>query len=58
MKRGKGVGEGTGPEGEKGGKNEGKKVGIKAPETTLESPEIEKKSFSLERMKKKHSASV
>ena len=36
VKRGKGVGEGTGPEGEKGGKNEGGRVGGKGPEPTLE----------------------
>ena len=40
MKRGKGVGEGTRatrPEGERGGgKNEGKRVGGKGPESTLE----------------------
>ena len=36
MKRGKGVGEGTWPEGERGGKNEGKRVGGKGPESTLE----------------------
>ena len=35
-KEGKGVGEGTGPEGERGGKNEGKRVGGKGPESTLE----------------------
>ena len=27
MQRGKGVGEGTGPEGERGGKNKGKRAG-------------------------------
>ena len=31
MKRGNGVGEGTRPEGERGGKNEGKRVGAKGP---------------------------
>ena len=36
MKRGKRVGEGTGPEGETGGNNEGKRVGRKGPESTLE----------------------
>ena len=36
VKRGKGVGEGTGPEGERGGKNERKRVGGKGPESTLE----------------------
>ena len=35
MKRGKGVREGTGPEGERGGENEGKKVGGMGPESTL-----------------------
>ena len=36
MKRGKGVGQRTGPEEEKGGKNEGKRVGGKGPESTVE----------------------
>ena len=36
MKRGKGVREGTGPGGERGGKNEGKGVGGKGPESALE----------------------
>ena len=35
-KRGEVVGEWTGPEGERGGKNEGKSVGGKGPESTLE----------------------
>ena len=36
MKRAKQVGEGTGPEGERGGSNDGKRVGGKGPESTLE----------------------
>ena len=36
MKRGKGEGEGTEPEGETGGKNERKRVGGKGPESALE----------------------
>ena len=36
MKRGKWVREGTRPEGEKGGKNEGERVGGKGPESTFE----------------------
>ena len=36
MKRGEVVGERTGPEGERGGENEGKRVGGKGPESTLE----------------------
>ena len=36
VKKAKGVGEGTGPEGERGEKNEGKRVGRKGPESTLE----------------------
>ena len=39
VKRGKGVGEGTreqGLKGKEGGKNEGKRVGGKGPESTLE----------------------
>ena len=35
MKRGKGVREGTGPAGERGGKKEGKRVEGKGPESTL-----------------------
>ena len=36
MKRGQGVRVGTGPEGERGGSNEGKRVGGRGPESTLE----------------------
>ena len=36
MERGKGLREGTGLEGEEGGKNEGKRVGGKGPESTIE----------------------
>ena len=36
VKRGKGVREGTGPEGERRGKNEGKRVGGRGPESTVE----------------------
>ena len=36
VKRGKGVREGTGPEGKKGGVVRGKRVGGKGPESTLE----------------------
>ena len=36
MKRGKGVGAGTGPEGKRGGKNEGKRVGGNGPESALD----------------------
>ena len=36
VKRGKGVGDGIGPEGGEGGKNEGNRVGGKGPETILE----------------------
>ena len=36
VKRGEVVGERTGPEGERRGKNEGKRVGGKRPESTLE----------------------
>ena len=40
MKRGKGVGEGTWPEGEKGWKNEGKRVGGKGPKPHSKKPEF------------------
>ena len=40
MKREKGVREGTGPEGEKGEKNEGKRVGGKEPESRLENSDL------------------
>ena len=36
VKRGKGVREGTGPEGERGGKNKGKRVGGKGPKAHSE----------------------
>ena len=36
VKRGKVVGEGTGPKGESGGKDEGERVGGKGPESALE----------------------
>ena len=36
VKRGKGVREGAGLEGERGGRNEGERVGGKGPESTLE----------------------
>ena len=40
MKRGQGVREGTGPEGERGGKNDGKRVGGKGPESSLENSDF------------------
>ena len=36
VKKGEVVGERTGPEGERGGKKEGKRVGGKGPESTLQ----------------------
>ena len=48
VKRGKGVGEGTGPEGERGGRNEGKRVGGNGPcdLDTLQWP-VKFRTFSL-----------
>ena len=40
MKRGNGVGEGTGPKGERGGQNERKRVGGKGPESTLKNSDF------------------
>ena len=40
MKRGKGVREGIGPEGDRGGRNEGKRVGGKGPDSTLENSDF------------------
>ena len=41
MQRGKGEREGTASEGERGGENEGRRVGGKGPESTLENSDFD-----------------